>query len=66
MVHDDVPVERQTYGVRETARILGIGRNATYEAIQTHKIRALTFGKRLVVPKREVERILAGEEREAA
>lgn len=50
--------ERQTYTVEETARMLGIGRNPCYEAIRRGEIPALRFGRRLVVPRAAVERLL--------
>jgi excisionase family DNA binding protein len=50
-------------GVREAARRLGIGRNATYAAIRSRRLRAVRIGRRLLVPVVElhafVERELA-------
>ncbi len=43
-------MERQTLSVVEVARLLGIGRNSAYEAIRRGEIRALRFGRRIVVP----------------
>jgi excisionase family DNA binding protein len=51
--------ERQTYTVDEAARIIGIGRNAAYEAIRRREIPVLKIGRRLVVPKVALERLLS-------
>ena len=50
--------ERQTLTVEEAAEILGIGRNSAYEAIRRGEIPALRLGRRLVVPRRALERLL--------
>jgi excisionase family DNA binding protein len=55
-----VGCERQTYSVREAAKVLGLGRNAAYELVRVNKIRSLGLGKKILIPRREVERILAG------
>ena len=38
-------MEKRTYTVPEAARILGIGRNAGYEAVRTHQIPSIRIGK---------------------
>jgi excisionase family DNA binding protein len=43
------------------AVLLGIGRNQTYEALQQGKIPAIRFGRRWLIAKHTVNRILAGE-----
>ena len=50
--------ERQTLSVEETAKALGVGRNTTYEAVRTGKIRGIRIGKRIVVPRTELRRLL--------
>ena len=50
--------ECRTYSVREAARVLGLGRNATYGAIYRGEIPALRFGHRIVVPKEALHRML--------
>ncbi len=52
--------KKQTLTVRETARILGIGRNSAYEAVRTGTIPSLRIGKRIIVPRAVVERMLSG------
>ena len=55
-----IECERQTYSVRDAAKVLGLGRNATYDLVKARKIRSLELGKRILIPIREVERLLAG------
>jgi excisionase family DNA binding protein len=45
----------------EAGRRLGLGRNATYEAIARGEIPVIRFGRRIVVPKKALERLLNGE-----
>lgn len=49
-----------THTVTETAAILGIGRTAAYEAVRTGQIPAIRIGKRLLVSKSTVEKLLEG------
>lgn len=53
--------QQLTLSVREAARVLGIGRDATYAAIRERRLRALALGRRLRVPRAELERFLAEE-----
>ncbi len=59
---------RATYGVQEAAKILGIGRNAAYEAARRGDIPTIRIGGRILVPKAALERMLerAGQEGAAA
>lgn len=52
---------RQTITVAEAAQALGIGRNAGYEAVRRGEIPIIKIGKRLLVPKAALDRILKGE-----
>jgi len=47
-----------TFTVEETAKILGIGRNSAYEAVARGEIPVIRVGKRLLVPKAALERLL--------
>jgi excisionase family DNA binding protein len=49
----------ETYTVEETARILRIGRNSAYDAIRAGAIPALRIGRRIVVPRVALDRLLA-------
>ena len=44
----------------DAARALGLGRNATYEAIARGDIPSVRIGKRILVPVKALERLLAG------
>lgn len=50
-----------TTSVPEAGRMLGIGRNAAYEAVKRGEIPSLRFGKLLRVPLAVLERMLRGE-----
>jgi excisionase family DNA binding protein len=49
---------RQTYNIDEVARILGIGRNQAYEAVRAGQIPSIRIGKRLLVPRTALDRLL--------
>jgi excisionase family DNA binding protein len=46
----------------DTGRALGLGRNATYEAVRRKEIPSIKIGKRILVPRAALERMLAGAE----
>ena len=50
--------ERRTYNIEEAARLLGIGRNQAYEAARTGQIPTIQIGKRRLVPKAALDRLL--------
>jgi len=50
--------ERLTITVEEAAKELGISRALAYEMARTGKLPTLRFGRRLVVPRRAIERLL--------
>jgi hypothetical protein len=50
---------RATYDIDETSKILGISRNATYAAAAAKLIATIRLGRRIVVPKAALERMLA-------
>ncbi len=54
----DKQIVRQTYTVTEAAKQLGIGRNAAYEAARKGEIPVIRIGKRLLVPRVALERLL--------
>jgi excisionase family DNA binding protein len=45
----------------DAGRRLGLGRNATYDAIARGEIPVIRFGRRIVVPKRALDRMLNGD-----
>ena len=52
-------IQRMTVTVEETATILGVGRNKAYEAARSGEIPTIRIGKRLLVPRAALERLLA-------
>jgi excisionase family DNA binding protein len=53
------PLDRRTFTVREAARVLGIGRDATYAAVQAGTIPSIRVGRRIVIPREAIGCILA-------
>lgn len=47
-----------TLSVEEAAKVLGIGRNLCYEKCKTKEIPSIRIGKRLLVPKKALARLL--------
>jgi len=58
--------EKLTLTVDEAARCLGIGRNSAYGAIARGEIPAVKVGKRLLVPKAALEKMLSGNDSKSA
>lgn len=50
-----------TLTVPEMARRLGIGRNTGYEVVRAGLVPSLRLGKRIVVPRAALEKLLNGE-----
>ena len=50
--------ERMTFDVDETAKILGLSRNAAYAAVATGEIPSVRLGRRIVIPRIALERLL--------
>jgi len=57
--------DRKTYKIEEAGRLLGIGRNQAYEAARRGDIPTIKIGKRLLVPKAALDRMLSGEAAQA-
>lgn len=49
---------KSTITIPEAAEVLGIGRTAAYDAARTGQIPVIKIGKRLLVPKIALERML--------
>lgn len=49
---------RLTLSIEETAKILGIGRNLCYDRVKTGEIPVIKIGKRLLVPRAALEKLL--------
>jgi len=50
--------ERLTLSVPEAAKVLGIGRNLCYDRVKTGEIPVIRIGRRLLVPRRALEKLL--------
>jgi excisionase family DNA binding protein len=50
--------DRLTLSVEEAARLLGIGRNLCYDRVKTGEIPVIKIGRRLLVPRHALERLL--------
>jgi excisionase family DNA binding protein len=53
-----VDTPRETLTVPEAARALGISRNSAYEAVRRGELGAVRLGRRLVVPRAALSRLL--------
>jgi excisionase family DNA binding protein len=51
--------ERQTLRIEEAAKILGIARNTAYDAAKNGQLPTIKIGKRLLVPRIAIERMLS-------
>jgi len=52
-------------GVREAAAELGIGRDRAYQLVAEGRLRSLRLGRRVLVPRAELERFVEREARGA-
>jgi len=52
--------ERLFFTVQELAKVLPLSRNSIYQACSTGEIRCLRIGKRLLISKLEIQRLLGG------
>ena len=55
-----VNTKPETLTVDETAALLRLGRNATYDGIRRGEIPSVRIGKRILVPRLALNRLLAG------
>jgi excisionase family DNA binding protein len=58
--------ERLTLTVEEAARLLGISRALAYELVHRGDIPSLRLGRRIVVPRRGIDELLASATPETA
>ena len=54
----DTQNERLAYTVEEARKLLGLGRGSMYEAVRRGDIGAVRIGRRLLIPKAELQRLL--------
>jgi len=53
--------EKLTVSVGTAARLLGISRNLAYELVRQNRLPALRLGRRLLIPKKMLDDLLAGD-----
>lgn len=56
----DRPVQRLTLTVEEAAQVLGISRAFAYESVAKGEIPCIRIGKRILIPKVALEKMLDG------
>lgn len=56
---------RQTLTVEEAAALLGIGRNTAYQAAASGQLPVIRIGRRLLIPRAALDRLLAETQDEA-
>lgn len=52
-------MDRQTITVEEAAQVLGISRSSAYEAVRRGELPTIRIGRRYVVPRVALERMLS-------
>ncbi len=57
-VADDAPIQRLTLTIEEAARMLGLSRNGAYEAAARGDLPVIRIGRRILVPRIALERLL--------
>ncbi|HEX3943752.1 MAG TPA: helix-turn-helix domain-containing protein [Rhizomicrobium sp.] len=50
--------ETATISVEQAAKRLGVGRNQAYEAVKSGELPSLKIGRRILVPKAALEKLL--------
>lgn len=55
--------EKLTLTVDEAAQALGLSRNSCYQAVETKAIPSIRIGKRILIPRFALERLLGKDER---
>ena len=58
--------DRQTLTVEEAAALLGIGRTSAYQAVASGQLPVIRIGRRLLVPRAALERLLGGRQTTAS
>ena len=50
--------DKLTLSIEEAAKVLGIGRNLCYDRVKTGEIPVIKIGRRLLVPRKALEKLL--------
>ncbi len=56
----DKDPERLVYSVAEARKLLNLSRGSTYEGIRTGQIPSVKIGRRILVPRAALDRLLEG------
>ena len=59
-------MEKQTLTVAEAARVMGIGLTKAYESVRSGRIPSVRFGRKYLIPRGALARMLESETRWAA
>jgi len=49
------PEQSLTVGVREASRVIGIGRDACYDLVREGRLRSISIGRSIRIPRSELE-----------
>ena len=58
---DTQNIERRVYTIEEAGKILGLSRITAYARASDGSLPTIRFGRRLLVPKAVIDRMLSGE-----
>lgn len=50
--------DKLTLSIEEAAKVLGIGRNLCYDRVKTGELPCIKIGRRLLIPKKALEKLL--------
>jgi excisionase family DNA binding protein len=53
--------EKLTISVETAGQLLGLSRNSAYQGIKRNEIPHIKIGKRILIPKRAIEKMLEGQ-----
>ncbi len=55
-----MPPPRATYSIKDVMALFGLSRSAVYLALKTGEIPSFRIGKRVLIPKEAIDKMLAG------
>lgn len=58
-----MPTEPLVYTLEEAANALTLGRSTVWKLVRQGRLRVVRVGKRVLVPKKEIDRLLNGVEK---
>ena len=54
------PKEKLAYSISEVAELLGLSKGSVYEAVKTNQIPSISFGRRILIPRVVISKLLPG------